>query len=124
MPFVDQVGFEVIVENDIAIYVDPDLMAGVTVILQNWTTNLTLDRFRGPPAAVTCGAGLVGCAWLENMDHRRRPEPGQWRARPTVPHRASDEAVPIDALFFHGRVRRRHAGTLRRYLSYCSPIGG
>jgi hypothetical protein len=43
--------------------VDPDLMADVTVILQNWITGgLTLDRFRGLAAAVTSATGLVGRA--------------------------------------------------------------
>lgn len=88
VPFLEGSGFEVTVEDDLAIYENAEIMSSVQVILQNWTTgDLTAAQFRGLQNAVLAGAGLVGwhgglCDAFRHMPAYQFMTGGQWLAHP------------------------------------------
>ena len=61
IPFLEENGFDVRVEESPAIYADADAMAGIDLIVQSNTMN-TIEReeFAGLRAAVEAGTGLAG----------------------------------------------------------------
>jgi type 1 glutamine amidotransferase len=59
-PFLEDKGFDVVIEDSLAAYENAALMSSVSVILQNWTTgDITAAQFRGLSDAVPVVAGLT-----------------------------------------------------------------
>jgi type 1 glutamine amidotransferase len=100
IPFLESQGFDVMVENTLAVYADAELMAGTDLILQCWTTGKpTIDELRGLADAVQGGAGLVG--WHGGLCDSFRESPqyqfmtgGQWVAHPN----GSESDYRVDVL--------------------------
>ncbi len=61
IPFLEENGFEVEVSESLDVYLDPDRMAGVDLVLQLWTMGTTTDaHVEGLATAVRNGTGLAG----------------------------------------------------------------
>ncbi|MCP2282232.1 hypothetical protein APR04_001127 [Promicromonospora umidemergens] len=61
LPFLDEHGYEVRVEDETTVYTDTGYMAGVDVVIQtNTMSTIAGDELRGLIAAVRNGAGLAG----------------------------------------------------------------
>jgi hypothetical protein len=60
-PFLAEQGFDVRVESSPAVYADPEVMAGIDVIVQCMTmSTIEPDEFAGLRAAIEAGTGLAG----------------------------------------------------------------
>jgi type 1 glutamine amidotransferase len=88
IPFLEQAGLDVAVANDLTVYSDVAAMAGVTLVLHNWTkADLTMAQFEGLSAAVRSGAGLVGwhgglCDSVRHLPEYQFMTGAQWLAHP------------------------------------------
>ena len=61
LPFLDEQGFSVTVEESLEVYADGDFMRSVDLVLQCWTMGEILaDELRGLRTAVAAGTGLAG----------------------------------------------------------------
>ncbi len=87
-PFLERCGFQVDLAHSLGAYEDEELMASISLVVQNWTTgDLTLEQFRGLSGAVRAGAGLVGwhgglCDAFRHLPAYQFLTGGQWLGHP------------------------------------------
>ncbi|WP_125776719.1 ThuA domain-containing protein [Antribacter gilvus] len=61
VPFLQESGFDVVLEESLEAYADDEFMAGIDLVVQCWTMGDILpDEMRGLRAAVAGGTGLAG----------------------------------------------------------------
>lgn len=95
--FLDQEGFDVVVEDSLEVYADAEFMGSLSLVVQSWTQgDILADEFRGLRDAICAGTGFVGWHGGVLDAFRQTAEFGQliggvFAAHPhgMVPHRVS-----------------------------------
>lgn len=61
LPFLEESGYDVVVEDTLEVYADAELMRGTDLVVQSWTMGEILpDELTGLRDAVAAGTGLAG----------------------------------------------------------------
>lgn len=61
LPYLEENGYDLVVEDSLEVYADADLMAGTDLVLQSWTMGEILpDELSGLRDAVAAGTGFAG----------------------------------------------------------------